>query len=359
MIGYFQLIAQGFFILGFVSIEHTKEFNLSQYTEIHLIKRPDGTPVGPHMFDVVKNEIPQAGEGEILIKQTHMSLDPAMLGWMSPATDSYIPPVELGSVMRSSGLGEVIESNNPKFAVGDIVMGMTGWAEYIVSNGKGFNKLQDGVDALTALCVFALPGLTATQGLYGIGKPKAGETIVVTGAAGSVGSIVGQLAKADGLTVIGVVGSDEKADWITKELGFDGAINYKTADLKGQLETLTPNGIDVLFENTGGPIQNLIFDRMNAHGRIAVCGMISDYQSANPRPGPNWMPLIKKRITVQGFAMPDHFGDVPALIGKLAPYVMQGKVKYRAHIIDGLESAMEGLNLLFTGQNTGKLIVKL
>ncbi|MFT6154250.1 MAG: NADPH-dependent curcumin reductase CurA [Crocinitomicaceae bacterium] len=332
---------------------------MTQYTEINLTKRPDGTPVGPHMFEVVKKDIPKAGEGQVLVKQTHMSLDPAMLGWMSPATDSYIPPVELGSVMRSSGLGEVVESNNSKFSVGDIVMGMTGWAEYIVNDGKGFNKVQAGVDALTALCVFALPGLTATQGLYGIGKPKSGETIVVTGAAGSVGSIVGQLAKADGLTVIGVVGSDEKANWIVNELGFDGAVNYKSADLKGQLTALTPNGVDVLFENTGGPIQELIFERMNAHGRIAVCGMIADYQSANPRPGPNWMPLIKKRITVQGFAMPDHFGDVPELIGKLAPYVMSGKVKYRAHVINGLENAMEGLNLLFTGGNTGKLIVKL
>ena len=332
---------------------------MAQYTEINLIKRPDANPVGSHMFEVIKKEIPTAGEGEIVFKQTHMSLDPAMLGWMSPATDSYIPPVELGTVMRSSGLCEVIESNNPKFTIGDLVMGMTGWAEYIVSNGKGFNKLQNGVDALTALCVFALPGLTATQGLYGIGKPKSGETIVVTGAAGSVGSIVGQLAKADGLNVVGIVGSDEKADWIVNELGFDGAINYKSEDLKGQLESMTPDGIDVFYENTGGPIQELIFERMNAHGRIAVCGMIADYQSANPRPGPNWMPLIKKRITVQGFAMPDHFGEVPALIGKLAPYVMQGKIKHRAHVINGLESAMEGLNLLFTGGNKGKLIVKL
>jgi NADPH-dependent curcumin reductase CurA len=332
---------------------------MTQYTEINLIKRPDANPVGPHMFEVVKKDIPTPGEGQILIKQTHMSLDPAMLGWMSPSTESYIPPVDLGSVMRSSGLGEVVESNNAKFAVGDLVMGMTGWAEYILSDGRGFNKLLPGVDALTALCVFALPGLTATQGLYNIGKPKAGETIVVTGAAGSVGSIVGQLAKADGLTVIGIVGNDEKADWIVNTLGFDGAINYKSDDLKGQLEALTPNGVDVLFENTGGPIQQLIFERMNAHGRIAVCGMIADYQSANPRPGPNWMPLIKKRITVQGFAMPDHFGEVPALMGKLAPYVMQGKVKYRAHVVEGLESSMEALNLLFTGGNTGKLVVKL
>lgn len=331
---------------------------MSQYTEINLTKRPDGSPIGPHMFEIVKKDIPTAGPGQILIKQTHMSLDPAMLGWMSPDTESYIPPVELGTVMRSSGLGEVVESNHPDFNVGDKVMGMTGWAEYILSSGQGFNKVQAGVDAETALSVFALPGLTATQGMKFL-EPKAGETLIVTGAAGSVGSIVGQMAKADGLRVIGVVGDDEKADWIVNELGFDGAINYKTDDLAAKLAELTPNGIDVFFENTGGPIQQHIFNRMNTHGRIVVCGMIADYTAANPAPGPNWIPLIKKRIRIQGFAMPDHFGEVPALLGKLAPYVMQGQIKYRTHILEGLESAMTGLNLFFTGGNKGKLIVKL
>ena len=329
------------------------------YTEINLIKRPDGKAIGPHMFEVVQKDMPTAGAGQILIKQTHMSLDPAMMGWMSPDTDSYIPPVELGTVMRSSGFGEVIESNHEGFAVGDLVMGMTGWAEYIASNGQGFNKLQKGTDPLMALSVFALPGLTATQGLFNIGKPKKGETLVVTGAAGSVGSIVGQLAKADGLNVIGIVGSDEKADWIVNDLGFDGAINYKSDNHAEQLQKLAPNGVDIFFENTGGPIQQTVFDAMNIHGRIVVCGMIADYTSAKPSPGPNWIPLIKKRIKIQGYAMPDHFGDVPALLGKLTPYVMQGKVKYRAHVLEGLESAMTGLNLFFTGGNNGKLIVKL
>lgn len=331
---------------------------MTQYTEVHLIKRPDGKPVGPHLFEVVKKDIPTAGPGQILIRQTHMSLDPAMLGWMSPDTESYIPPVELGAVMRSSGLGEVIESNHRRYKAGDIVTGMTGWSEYILSDGRGFSKLQDGVDAETALAVFALPGLTATQGMK-ILEPKAGETMVVTGAAGSVGSIAGQMAKADGLRVIGVVGDAEKADWIVNTLGFDGAINYKTDDLEARLKELTPNGVDVFFENTGGPIQQHVFNRMNTHGRIAVCGMIADYTTKTPAPGPNWIPLIKKRIRIQGFAMPDHFADAPELIAKLAPYVMQGKIKYRTHILHGLESAMTGLNLFFTGENKGKLIVRL
>ena len=332
---------------------------MSQYTEIQLSQRPDGNPIGPQLFEVAKKEIPTAGPGQILIKQTYMSLDPAMMGWMSPDTNSYIPRVELGQVMRSSGFGEVVESNHPDFVVGDSVMGMMGWTEYLVTNGKGINKVQAGVSAEMALAVFALPGLTATQGLLNIAKPQAGETLVVTGAAGSVGSIVGQLAKADGLRVIGVVGSDEKADWIVNELGFDGAINYKTDDLDAKLAELTPEGVDVFFENTGGPIQHHIFNRMNTHGRIVVCGMIADYTAAEPAPGPNWINLIKKRVMIQGFAMPDHLGNVPALLEKLTPYVMQGKVKYRTHQLDGLESAMSGLNMFFTGENKGKLLVKL
>jgi hypothetical protein len=332
---------------------------MTTYTAINLIARPSGGPIGPELFEVVTKNIPSVGEGEFLVKQNHMSLDPAMFGWMSPDTESYIPPVELGTVMRSSGVGEIVESNHPDFAVGDRVMGMMGWQEYFLSNGVGLNKVTAPLADEAILSVFALPGLTATQGLYSIGKPQKGETIVVSGAAGSVGSIVGQLAKADGLTVIGVVGSDEKADWIVNELGFDGAVNYKTDDLATKLAELTPNGIDVYFENTGGPIQHHVFARMNAHGRIAVCGLIADYPKAEPDLAPNWIPIIKKRLTVQGFTMPDHFGEVPALLAKLTPYVMKGQIKHRAHVLQGLESAMTGLNLFFTGANKGKLIVKL
>ncbi|NVK56935.1 MAG: NADP-dependent oxidoreductase [Alteromonadaceae bacterium] len=332
---------------------------MSQYKEILLTARPDGNPVGPHLFEVVEKDIPTPGEGEFLIKQTHMSMDPAMLGWMSPDEDSYIPPVPLNTRMRASGYGEVVASKHSDFNVGDKVMGMMGWTEYALSNGQGINKLNAQVDGETALAVFGLPGLTATQGLFNIGKPKAGETLIVTGAAGSVGSMVGQLAKADGLRVIGVVGSDEKAEWIVNELGFDGAINYKTDDLKSKLAELTPDGIDVFFENTGGPIQKYIFQRMNVHGRVVVCGMIADYTAEAPSPGPNWIPLIKKRLTVQGFAMPDHLGDAPQLLEKLSPYVMQGHIKYRTHALEGLESAMSALNLFFTGDNKGKLLIKL
>lgn len=328
------------------------------YTAINLIARPTG-PINEDLFEVVQKEMPTVGEGQFLVKQTHMSLDPAMIGWMSPDTESYIPPVELGTVMRSSGIGEVVESKHPNFNVGDRVTGMMGWQEYFLTDGEGINKVDAPLPAETILSVFALPGLTATQGLFNVGKPKAGETIIVTGAAGSVGSLVGQLAKAEGLNVIGVAGSDEKVDWLVNELGFDAAINYKSDNLEQQLAESAPNGIDLFFENTGGPIQNLIFERMNAHGRIIVCGMIADYVAAEPSAGPNWIPIIKKRLTIQGFTMPDHFDKVPELLGKLTPYVMQGKIKHRSHILKGLESSVNGLNMFLTGENKGKLIVEL
>lgn len=332
---------------------------MKTYTRINLAARPTSVAITPELFEVVSEEVPTPLDGEVLVQQTHMSLDPAMIGWMSPDPESYIPPVAIGEVMRSSGLGVVVESNHPDFYVGDRVQGMTGWTEYFITNGAGLNKVPENLDAETALAVFALPGLTATQGLFGFGNPKAGETIVVSGAAGSVGAIVGQLAKADGLNVIGVAGDNEKCKWITEELGFDGAINYKTDDIAAKLAELAPNGVDIYFENTGGAVQQHVFNAMNAHGRIVVCGMIADYGSAVPSPGPNWIPLIKKRITIRGFAMPDHFSDVPQLLQKLAPYVMQGKIKHRTHVLEGLESAIDGLNLFFTGDNRGKLIVKL
>lgn len=333
--------------------------HMTSYTAINLIKRPSGGPITADLFAAIKKELPTISEGQFLVKQNHMSLDPAMFGWMSPDTNSYIPPVALGEVMRSSGIGEIVESNHPEFKVGERVMGMMGWQEYFLSNGQGLNKVTAPLPDEAILSIFALPGLTATQGLFNIGKPKQGETIVVTGAAGSVGSIVGQLAKAEGLRVIGVVGSDEKADWIVNELGFDAAINYKSDNLDGQLAAQAPSGIDILFENTGGPIQNLVVERMNAHGRVVVCGLIADYSKLVPTPGPSWINVIKRRLTIQGFTMPDHFHEIPTLLEKLTPYVMAGKIKHRSHVLEGLESAINGLNLFFTGENKGKLIVKL
>jgi NADPH-dependent curcumin reductase CurA len=329
-----------------------------KYTAIKLVKRPD-THITPDVFETVTLETPALGDGQFLLKQTHMSLDPAMRGWMSADTGSYIPPVGLGEVMRSSGVAEVVESRNEKFPVGTRVAGLIGWTEFAVSKGQGLNKLPPEIPAEAVLCVLALPGLTAYQGLIEIGKPKAGETLVVSGAAGSVGSMVGQIAKAEGMRVVGTAGTDEKCQWLEQELGFDKAINYKSESLAKQLAAATPDGVDIYFENTGGKVQHVTFGRMNAHGRIIVCGMIADYNTATPSPGPNWLNIIRRRLTIQGFTMPDHWDNVPAMTEKLVAYFMAGKLKYRAHKLDGLESAIEGINLLFTGGNTGKLMVVL
>jgi NADPH-dependent curcumin reductase CurA len=328
------------------------------YKAIRLVKRPD-IRITPDLFEVVTLETPELNDGEFLLKQTHMSLDPAMKGWMNADTKSYIPPVGLGEIMRSSGVAEVVESKNDSFPVGARVVGMIGWTEYAVSTGKGLQLVPPGVSAEVVLCVLALPGLTAYQGLMEIAKPKAGETLVVSGAAGSVGSMVGQIAKAEGLTVIGTAGSDDKCRWLEDELGFDKAINYKSASLAKKLAAATPDGVDIYFENTGGSVQHIVFSRMNAHGRIIVCGMISDYNTDKPSAGPNWMNIIRKRLLIQGFTMPDHWDKVPEMSLKLLAYYKAGKLKYRAHKLDGLESAIEGINLLFTGGNTGKLMVEL
>ncbi len=240
-------------------------------------------------------------------------------------------------------LAEVIESKNPDFPVGSRVMGLIGWTEYAVSTGERLNIVPPGVPAEAVLCVLSLPGITAYQGLMNMGKPKPGETLVVSGAAGSVGSLVGQIAKIEGMRVVGTAGSDAKCSWLTDELGFDAAINYKTADLVKELADATPDGVDLYFENTGGPVQHATFDRMNAHGRIIVCGMISDYNTDTPSAGPNWINIIKKRLTIQGFAIPDHWDEVPdddAKIGRLSdgrptevsrPQVARTRKRHRRH----------------------------
>ena len=328
------------------------------YRSVKLIKRPE-LEITPDVFDMVTQDIPSPAAGEVLVKLSHLSLDPAMRGWMSSDENSYIPPVKLGDTMRASGIGEVVASNNEKFPVGARVMGLMGLTEYAISDGNGLNVIPKELPAEAILSVIALPGITAYHGVFEVLKPEAGQTLIVTAAAGSVGSLVGQMAKNLGLTVVGVAGSDEKCQWLTKELGFDHALNYKDADFVEQLTQATPNGIDLFFENTGGAAQGPIFERMNAHGRIAVCGLIADYQKAAPAPGPSWVGIIKRRLSIQGFTMPDHFHRIPEYGQALGAMLGKGELKYRAHVIEGIESATTGINLLFEGKNTGKLIVKL
>ncbi|MEH6486217.1 MULTISPECIES: NADP-dependent oxidoreductase [Pseudomonas] len=328
-----------------------------QYKAITFVKRPRAE-ITSDIFEVVTLETPDLKDGEFLVKQTHMSLDPAMRTWMQNNPDSYIPPVAIGEVMRSFGVGEVVESNNTAFPVGSRVVGITGWAEYVLG-GADMQIVPNDLSVEALMCVLHVPGLTAYVGLMELSRPKAGETLVVSGAAGSVGSLVGQMAKAEGLRVIGIAGSDEKCRWLVEELGFDYAINYHSDNLAEKLAKAAPEGVDIYFENTGGAIQEVVFKRMKRFGRITVCGMIADYNRDVPAPGPSWVDINLKALRVEGFVIVDHYDKTPKAVDALSGYLQKGQIKYRAHVLHGLESAIEGLNLLFNGENQGKLLVEL
>jgi NADPH-dependent curcumin reductase CurA len=311
-----------------------------EYKAIKFVKRPVAD-ITPDIFETVTLQTPELGEGQFLVRQTHMSLDPAMRTWMAENPDSYIEPVAIADV-----------------PVGSRVVGITGWAEYVLG-GEDMQIISQDLPVDAVLCVMHVPGLTAYVGLMEIAKPVAGETMVVSGAAGSVGSLVGQMGKALGLRVVGVAGTDEKCQWLEQELGFHKALNYKSADLEQQLAAATPDGVDVYFENTGGPIQQLVFNRMNRFGRISVCGMISEYNREAPNPGPSWVDINLKALRVEGFVVVDHYDKAPRAVEMLSGLLQQGKLKYRAHVLQGLESAIDGVNLLFSGDNKGKLLVEL
>jgi len=327
------------------------------YKAIKFVRRPV-TDITPDIFEMVTLQTPELGDGEFLVKQSHMSLDPAMRTWMQDNPDSYIEPVAIGDVMRSFGVGEVVESRNPDFPVGSRVVGMTGWAEYVLG-GEDMQIVPRELPVEALLCVMHVPGLTAYVGLNVIARPVAGETLVVSGAAGSVGSLVGQMAKAEGLRVIGVAGTDEKCQWLEQELGFDKAINYTSADVEEQLAAATPDGVDIYFENTGGPIQQMVFNRLNRFGRVSVCGMISEYNRETPAPGPSWVDINLKALRVEGFVVVDHYDKAPQAVETLTGYLEKGQLKYRDHTLHGLDSAIEGVSLLFSGENRGKLLVEL
>ncbi|UJJ32515.1 NADP-dependent oxidoreductase [Halopseudomonas maritima] len=328
-----------------------------QYKAIKLVKRPN-PDITADIFATVHLPLPALDEGQFLVRQTHMSLDPAMRTWLDEYDDSYLPPVQLGETMRAFGVGEVVESRNPDFPVGARVLGTTGWAEYVLGSAD-MRVVPQELPVGDLLGALHLPGLTAYLGLMEIGRPKAGETLVVTGAAGSVGSLVGQIGKAEGLRVVGFAGSDEKCAWLEQELGFDKAINYRAADLAAELAAAAPNGVDLFFENTGGPVQEVVFQQMNRLGRIIVCGVIADYNKHTPSPGPNWKEVNLKALRVEGFVVPDHFDKIDRMSKALLGYLQQGQLCYRLHTIKGLESAIDGINMLFDGRNQGKLVVEL
>ena len=326
------------------------------YQAFKLSKYPQGD-ITTDIFDLATVAKPTLKEGEFLVQQTHMSLDPAMRTWLQQREDSYMPPVQIGEVMRSYGVGIVVESLHPKFPVGSHVVGVTGWSEYVLGNEE-MNIIDASLPPEAVLSVFYFTGLTAYAGLMKVGQPKKGETLVVTGAAGSVGSLVGQLAKAEGLRVVGIAGSDEKCKWLVDELGFDAAINYKSQDLDAQLRIAAPNGVDVFYENTGGPIQEVIFNQLNRYGRVVVCGVLADYSNDVPSKGPSWVDINLKSLRVQGLIVTDYADVTDEAMSTLGRYLAEGKIKYKAHVTEGFESLPNDLIKLFIGENTGKFIVK-
>lgn len=304
--------------------------------------------------------VPIPGDDEILVRNIYLSLDPANRGWVREAK-SYITPVAIGEVMRGITIGVVEQSHHGAFQAGDIVQGILGWQEYALTDGTGLTQLpRDPSLPLAAyLGLFGIIGPTAYFGLLDIGKPKAGETLVVSAAAGAVGSLVGQIGKIKGCRVVGIAGTDEKCHWITEELGFDAAINYKTEPVHERLRTHCPNGIDVYFDNVGGEILDAVLSLINVRARIAICGLISQYNAVEPVPGPyNFRSILTQRARVEGFIILDHMGRFQEAYEDLGNWMAEGKIQYRVDIIDGLENAPRGINKLFEGTNKGKLIVK-
>ena len=332
-------------------------------TEVNRVWRLRKRPVGDITDDVLslgEEPIPEPRDGECLFRLNYLSLDPTNRIWMSDIPQ-YMPPVELDAPMRGIVCGTVVKSRHPNYAASQIVSGLGTWADYQIGTPGAVNPMGDTgpMSALDAFSTFAVVGPTAYFGLLDIGQPKSGETVVVSAAAGAVGSIVGQIAKIKGCRVVGLAGTKEKCSWIKDDLGFDAAINYRTDDVPKALAAACPDGIDVYFDNVGGAILDACLNLMNLNGRIPTCGLISQYNAAEPVPGPDNYPLIlMRRLRVQGFIVLDFADRYPEAIAALSRWMAEGKIKVRTEIVDGLENALQTVKKLYTGANTGKLMIR-
>ncbi|MEH2147002.1 NADP-dependent oxidoreductase [Nostoc sp.] len=325
--------------------------------QIILKSRPVGEPK-ENDFALVETQTPEPGEGEILSRTIYLSLDPYMRGRIS-AGKSYAASIELGSVIVGGTVSQVIKSNHPQFQVGDFVLSGNGWQTYAVSKGETLRKLDPTQAPLSySLGVLGMPGLTAYAALLDIGQPKEGETVVVSAASGAVGAVVGQIAKIKGARVVGIVGSDDKRDYIVKELGFDVGINRKTQELDSALKEAAPNGIDVYYDNTAGVILEAVLQQINLGARIPLVGLISEYNATSAPPGPNLRPLLVKRALIKGFLVGDYQHRFNDFLHDVSGWLQSGQLKYREDVADGLEKAPAAFIGLLRGDNFGKLIVK-
>jgi NADPH-dependent curcumin reductase len=325
-----------------------------------LAARPQGA-IKDTDFTWSEEPAPDAlSEGEVLVRTLYLSVDPTQRGWME--RDTYLPAVRIGDVMRAGGLGRVVASKSPEYAVGDLVSATTGWQDYVVLPSKAVIKLPKGVDPKNAMSALGITGATAYFGLLDIGKPVAGETVVVSGAAGATGMMVAQIAKLKGCRVVGIAGGPDKCRYLTEDLGLDGAVDYRADDVKAKLRALCPKGIDVYFDNVGGDILEAALANLAMKARIVLCGAIAQYNDtegvAAGRGPRNYMNLLIKRARMEGFVILDYFPRFPEAMRDLATWLAEGKLKDRVDVVEGIENAPKALRGLFAGENLGKRVVK-
>ncbi|PKW17177.1 NADP-dependent oxidoreductase [Saccharopolyspora spinosa] len=333
---------------------------MSKGLEIRLASRPKGWPTSEN-FDIVEVDAPQPGNGELLVRNLWMSVDPYMRGRMN-AGKSYVPPFEVGKALQGGAVGEVVASNAAGFQPGDFVLHNFGWRDYAAFGAKHAVKVDPQAAPPSAyLYVLGMPGMTAYVGLVDVAEQKEGDVVFVSGAAGAVGSLVGQIAKQRGASrVIGSAGSAEKVRYLLDEVGFDAAFNYHDGPVAEQLKAAAPDGIDIYFDNVGGEHLEAAIGSLNDFGRVAECGMISQYNNAEPKPGPNNLfMLVSKRLKVQGFIVGDHAHLKDQFFAEVGGWLRDGKINYRETVVEGLRNAPDAFLGLMRGENTGKMLVKI
>jgi hypothetical protein len=326
-----------------------------------LRRRPEGL-LSPDDVELVDLPMPEPPPGGIVLRTEWLGIDATVRSWLSEG-EGYFPAVEIGEVVRCSGIGSVVATDNPeKFPEGEVVSCLSGWQRFAALADDGLATplgSRDAVDQLAMLAVYGATGLTAYVGMIDVGEVQEGETVVVSAAAGATGSIAAQIAKIRGARVIGIAGTDEKCRWLVDALGLDGAINHRADDVADRLKELCPKRVDVYFDNVGGPVLDAVLARLANGGRVVLCGAISSYNDAHRPPGPaNYLNLIQRRASMRGFLSLDHWGRFAEVAAVLAGWVAEGKLRYRTHQFDGLESAVDALNAMFIGENTGKIVIK-